>query len=306
MSFHPAQDPQPGDRLACEAIDLVIVPRSHDLGGFSVRRALPSAKRRLVGPFIFFDEMGPAEFRNGAGIDVRPHPHIGLSTVTYLFKGEIQHRDSLGTFLPVRPGEVNLMTAGRGIVHSERTAPDLKAAGHALHGIQSWVALPKTHEETAPGFTHVDADALPIIHAEGKTIRVVLGELYGARSPAETPWPTIYADVVLEAGAQLPVDPEAEERALYVVSGEVDIRGDRFGPGRLLILRPGDRITLSAVTASRLILCGGATMDGPRFIWWNFVSSSLERIEQAKADWSQKRFDTVPGDEEEFIPLPAT
>lgn len=306
MSFAPTPDPNPGDKLACDAIDMVIVPRSHDLGGFSVRRALPSVQCRMVGPFIFFDHMGPAEFRDGGGIDVRPHPHIGLSTVTYLFEGEIQHRDSLGTFVPVRPGEINLMTAGRGIVHSERTAPALKASGHKLHGIQSWVALPKSHEEVAPGFTHIEAKALPIIGAEGKTIRVVLGSLWGETSPAATPWDAIYADVILEVGSVLPVDPEAEERALYVVSGEIDIREDRFGEGQFLILRPGDRITLTATRPTRLILCGGATMDGPRYIWWNFVSSSRERIEQAKADWAQKRFDIVPGDEQEFIPLPTT
>lgn len=304
MSFHPADDPAAGDALACDAIEKVIVPRSHDLGGFSVRRALPVAGKRMVGPFIFFDQMGPAEFKNGGGIDVRPHPHIGLSTVTYLFEGEIQHRDSLGTYLPVRPGEVNLMTAGRGIVHSERTDPALKARGHKLHGIQSWVALPKTHEETDPGFTHVDASALPMIRAEGKTIRVVLGSLWGETAPVPTPWDTIYADIILEPGIQVPIDADTEERALYVVSGTIDILGDRFDEGRLLVFRPGDRITVTAVTPTRLILCGGATMDGPRFIWWNFVSSSQERIDQAKADWKQKRFDTVPGDEEEFIPLP--
>jgi redox-sensitive bicupin YhaK (pirin superfamily) len=304
MSFAPCPDPTPGDARASDAIEMVIVPRTHDIGGFTVRRALPFAKRRMVGPFIFFDHMGPAEFRDGGGIDVRPHPHIGLSTVTYLFEGEIQHRDSLGTYLPVRPGEVNLMTAGRGIVHSERTDPALKAKGHALHGIQSWVALPKSHEETAPGFEHVEAAALPVIRGEGKTIRVVMGQLYGATSPVTQHWPTIYADIVLEAGARLPVDPEAEERCLYVVSGAIDVQGDPFGEGQLLVLRPGDRITLSALAPARLILCGGATMDGPRHIWWNFVSSSKERLDQAKEDWKQKRFDTVPGDEEEFIPLP--
>ena len=304
MSFAPTPDPTPGDKLSCDAIEMLIVPRTHDLGGFTVRRALPFAKRRMVGPFIFFDEMGPAEFKDGGGIDVRPHPHIGLSTVTYLFEGEIQHRDSLGTYLPVRPGEVNMMTDGRGIVHSERTDPALKASGHKLHGIQSWVALPKTHEETAPGFEHVEERELPVITGEGKTIRVVMGSLYGATSPVTQNWPTIYGDIALEAGAKLPVDADTEERCIYVVSGEIDVQGDLFQPGQLLVLRPGDRITLSATRPARLILCGGATMDGPRLIWWNFVSSSKERLEQAKEDWKQKRFDTVPGDEEEFIPLP--
>ncbi len=213
MSFAPTPDPTPGDTLSCDAIEMLIVPRTHDLGGFTVRRALPFAKRRMVGPFIFFDEMGPAEFKDGGGIDVRPHPHIGLSTVTYLFEGEIQHRDSLGTYLPVRPGEVNLMTAGRGIVHSERTDPALKASGHKLHGIQSWVALPKTHEETAPGFEHVEERELPVITGEGKTIRVVMGSLYGATSPVTQNWPTIYGDIALEAGRSFPSMPTPRSAA---------------------------------------------------------------------------------------------
>jgi redox-sensitive bicupin YhaK (pirin superfamily) len=305
MSFAPAPDPALGDKLACDAIDMVIVPRTHDIGGFTVRRALPFARRRMVGPFIFFDHMGPAVFRNGEGIDVRPHPHIGLSTVTYLFSGQIQHRDSLGTYVPINPGEVNLMTAGRGIVHSERTDPALKAqGGHDLHGIQSWLAMPRDREEDTPGFAHIDKADLPMIEGEGKSIRVVIGSLYGRTSPVPTNWDTIYADVVLEPGAVLPVDPEAEERAIYVVSGEIDVQGDVFGEGRMLVLRPADRITLKAVSAARIILCGGAVMDGPRFIWWNFVSSSKERIEQAKDNWRSRRFDIVPGDEEEFIPLP--
>ncbi|MGL4291807.1 MAG: pirin family protein [Phreatobacter sp.] len=304
MSFSPTPDPVLGDKLACDAIEMVIVPRTHDLGGFTVRRALPFAKRRMVGPFIFFDHMGPAVFRDGNGIDVRPHPHIGLATVTYLFAGQIQHRDSLGTYVPINPGEVNLMTAGRGIVHSERTDPALKAKGHDLHGIQSWLALPKDQEEGTPGFDHVDRAALPVIEAEGKSIRVVLGSLYGKTAPVRTAWDTVYADIVLDPGAKLPVDPEAEERAIYVVSGEIDVQGDIFGEGRMLVLRPADRITLTAVSAARLILCGGAVMDGPRFIWWNFVSSSKERIEQAKDNWRQRRFDIVPGDEQDYIPLP--
>ena len=304
MSFSPTPDPELGDKLACDAIEMVIVPRTHDLGGFTVRRALPFAKRRMVGPFIFFDHMGPAVFRDGNGIDVRPHPHIGLATVTYLFAGQIQHRDSLGTYVPIDPGEVNLMTAGRGIVHSERTDPALKAHGHALHGIQSWLALPREHEETAPGFDHVDRDALPVIEAEGKSIRLVIGSLYGKTSPVPTTWDTVYADVALEPGAKLPVDPETEERAIYVVSGEIDVQGDLFGEGKMLVLRPGDRITLTATKPARIILCGGAVMDGPRFIWWNFVSSSKERIEQAKDNWRQRRFDIVPGDEQDYIPLP--
>jgi redox-sensitive bicupin YhaK (pirin superfamily) len=301
MSFFPAQDPAPGDKHACEAIDQVIVPRTSDIGGFSVRRALPSARRRMVGPFIFLDHMGPAEFRAGQGIDVRPHPHIGLSTVTYLFDGEIVHRDSIGSVVPIRPGAVNWMTAGRGIAHSERTASEHRVAGEPLHGLQCWVALSQNDEESAPGFAH--HDELPIERAEGKTIRVIAGKVYGLTSPVTTTWETVFADITLESGAKLPIDAETEERALYLVAGEIDIAGDRFSAGRLLILRPGDRITLSATAPSRLALLGGATMDGPRHIWWNFVSSRKDRIEQAKADWKSGRFEPVPGDVER-IPLP--
>jgi redox-sensitive bicupin YhaK (pirin superfamily) len=301
MSFFPAQDPAPGDKHACEAIDQVIVPRTSDIGGFSVRRALPSARRRMVGPFIFLDHMGPAEFRAGQGIDVRPHPHIGLSTVTYLFDGEIVHRDSIGSVVPIRPGAVNWMTAGRGIAHSERTASEHRVAGEPLHGLQCWVALSQNDEESAPGFAH--HDELPIERAEGKTIRVIAGKVYGLTSPVATTWETVFADITLESGAKLPIDAETEERALYLVAGEIDIAGDRFSAGRLLILRPGDRITLSATAPSRLALLGGATMDGPRHIWWNFVSSRKDRIEQAKADWKSGRFEPVPGDVER-IPLP--
>jgi redox-sensitive bicupin YhaK (pirin superfamily) len=303
MSFFPAKDPNPGDKLACDAIEQVIVPRTSDIGDFSVRRALPSARRRMVGPFIFLDHMGPAEFRAGQGIDVRPHPHIGLATVTYLFAGEIVHRDSLGSVVPIRPGAVNWMSAGRGIAHSERTAGDHRVAGEPLHGLQCWVALSQNEEESAPAFVHHDAQALPIAQAEGKTVRVVAGRAFGLTSPVATTWETLFADITLAAGTKLPIDPDAEERALYLVSGEIDILGDRFGEGRLLILRPGDRISLTATMPTRLALLGGATMDGPRHIWWNFVSSRKERIEQAKNDWKTGRFEPVPGDHER-IPLP--
>jgi redox-sensitive bicupin YhaK (pirin superfamily) len=304
MSFFPAKDPKPGDARAADAIDLVIVPRSADLGHFAVRRALPHVKRRMVGPFIFFDHFGPAEFHGGAGIDVRPHPHIGLATVTFLFDGEIMHRDSLGTSAAIRPGEVNWMSAGRGIVHSERTAPDHRREGEPIHGLQCWVALPKTQEESAPSFAHYDSAALPLVSDAGKTVRVIAGSAYGVSSPVATLYDTLFVDVTLAAGAALPIDAATEERAIYLISGEVDIAGDRFAPGQLLVLRPGDPITVAAVSDARLVLLGGATMDGPRHIWWNFVSSSQERIEQAKADWKLARFDTVPGDDKEFIPLP--
>ena len=304
MSWQAAIDPK-CEELAREtsAIETVIVPRARDLGGFEVRRALPSASRQMVGPFIFFDQMGPAEFLLGAGIDVRPHPHIGLATVTYLIDGEIIHRDSLGTLQAIRPGEVNWMTAGRGIAHSERTAPEARKGGARLFGIQTWVALPKYAEETPPAFAHHGMAELPLVEDQGTTVRLVLGSLYGRSSPVRTFTEMFYADATLDAGARLPLDASHEERAVYVVGGTVEIAGDRFGEAQLLVFRPGDRITIQAVTPARLILLGGEPMDGPRHIWWNFVSSSKDRIEQAKADWRTGRFTPVP-DESEFIPLP--
>jgi redox-sensitive bicupin YhaK (pirin superfamily) len=306
MSWQPCPDPAPGDARATDLIETVIVPRARDLGGFEVRRALPSPKRQMVGPFIFFDQMGPAEFILGEGIDVRPHPHINLATVTYLFDGEIMHRDSLGTEVPIRAGAVNWMTAGRGIVHSERTPTRLKARGSRLFGLQTWVALPTAHEETDPAFAHTPEAELPVIEDDGMRVRLVAGSAWGRTSPVKVFSDTIYADVALEPGATLPVDPAHEERALYTVSGEVEIAGDRFPSGQLLVLRPGDPITARnpGRVPARFVLVGGETMDGPRHIWWNFVSSRKERIEQAKAEWKAGRFDTVPGDAEEFIPLP--
>jgi redox-sensitive bicupin YhaK (pirin superfamily) len=304
MSWQPDNDPEPGNPLSCDAIEQVIVPRARDLGGFSVRRALPAAGKQMVGPFIFFDQMGPAEFLIGSGIDVRPHPHIGLATVTYLFDGEIVHRDSLGTALSIKPGELNLMSAGRGIVHSERTGPEQRAKGPRLFGIQAWAALPKSHEEGAPAFAHHDASELPRIAGDGKTVRVIMGTLYGETSPAAFPHPAFYAEAVLAPGAVLPLDPDYDERAVFIASGEIDVAGETFTAGRLLVFRPGDRISILAVSQARLMLLGGEPMDGPRHIWWNFVSSSKDRIDAAKADWKAKRFASVPGDATEFIPLP--
>jgi redox-sensitive bicupin YhaK (pirin superfamily) len=295
----------PRDPQRYDLIETVIVPRARDLGGFEVRRALPSRMRQMVGPFIFFDHMGPVEFSVGKGIDVRPHPHINLATVTYLFDGEIIHRDSLGNVMPIRPGAVNWMTAGRGIVHSERTSPELRARGSRVFGLQTWVALPAAHEESDPSFIHYEETELPVLEAEGKRVRLVVGQAWGLRSPVETFTDTIYADVTLEPGAVLPLETSHEERAIYVVWGTVTIGGDRFPYGQLLVLRPGTITLRNAENeATRLVLIGGETMDGPRHIWWNFVSSRPERIEQAKADWKAGRFDTVPGDAEEFIPLP--
>ena len=274
--------------------------------GFNVRRALPSARRRMVGPFIFLDQMGPEILRAGAGLDVAPHPHIGLATVTYLFAGELLHRDGLGTVQPIRPGEVNWMTAGSGIAHSERTPPQLRTAGSELFGIQSWVALPLRQEEMAPSFAHHGARELPVVEGEGKRVRLIAGSLYGARSPVHTLSEMFYADVELDAGARLDVPAEQEERAAYVVEGSVEIGGDgaTFDAGQLMVFKPGAEITLAAPQRpSRVMLLGGAPLDGRRHIWWNFVSSSPERIEQAKDDWKRGRLAPVP-DETESIPLP--
>jgi redox-sensitive bicupin YhaK (pirin superfamily) len=305
MSFFPGKDPVAGDKYSCDALANVIVPRTVDLGdGFSVRRALPSARTRMVGPFIFFDHFGPAEFRAGAGLDVRPHPHIGLATVTYLFDGEIMHRDSLGTALAIRPGEVNWMTAGRGIVHSERTGAEKRATGSPIHGLQMWVALPKAHEEMSPAFAHHDTVEFPVVAENGKNVRLVVGSAYGAKSPVPVVHETLFADVHLKAGSSVPLDADHEERAVYMITGEIGIAGDKFGPGQLLVFRPGDTVTITAAQDSHFVICGGAAMDGPRHIWWNFVSSSKDRIEQAKADWKTGHFQKVPGDDIEFIPLP--
>ncbi len=304
MSDLPSNDPVPGDPRTCDAIEHVIIPRARDLGGFEVRRALPATERQMVGPFIFFDQMGPAEFLLTGGIDVRPHPHIGLATVTYLFEGEIFHRDSLGTALPIRPGELNLMTAGRGIVHSERETTEAKTRTRRMFGIQAWAALPKENEEDAPAFEHFGIDDLPRIEGEGKRVRVIMGDAYGRRSPAGFPHPSFYAEAVLAPGAVLPLDPDYDERAVYVASGEIDIAGTTFGAGRLLVFRPGDRISILALSNARLMLLGGEPMDGPRHIWWNFVSSSKDRIDAAKADWRAGKYPVVPGDDKEFIPLP--
>jgi redox-sensitive bicupin YhaK (pirin superfamily) len=289
--------------IAPSALETIVIPQSRDLGGFSVRRVLPAIERRMVGPFVFFDQMGPALFDPGTGIDVRPHPHIGLATVTYLFDGEILHRDTLGSVQEIRPGEINWMTAGSGIAHSERSGPAVRAAGGRLAGIQSWIGLPRDDEETAPGFAHHGAAALPIVAGKGKHVRLLIGAAFGARSPVRTFSETLYADVALDAGAQLVVPHEPEERALYLVDGTVAITGEEFAPGRLLVLRPATEIVVTARSPVRLMLLGGAPLDGPRHIWWNFVSSSRDRIEQAKADWQAGRFPTVPG-ESDFIPLP--
>jgi hypothetical protein len=303
MSWLSAEEPEASTPPSCRALEAVIVPRPRDIGGFEVRRVLPSAERRSVGPFVFFDQMGPAELAPGAGIDVRPHPHIGLATVTYLFAGAIVHRDSLGSVQAIEPGEVNWMTAGRGIVHSERSDSELRKRRQRLYGIQIWVALPKQHEETAPDFTHYPAQSLPVIEGEGKTVRVIAGSMFGKASPVKTFSALFYGDAVCRPGASLALENEHEERAIYLLEGNVEIAGEIFEPGRLLVFSSGDEIIIKAPSAARILLFGGEPLDGPRHLWWNFVSSSPERIEQAKADWKAARFPPVPGDAE-FIPLP--
>ncbi|MGH7871547.1 MAG: pirin family protein [Candidatus Binatia bacterium] len=303
MSWLSAEEPEVVTPPACRALQHVIVPRPRDIGGFEVRRVLPAPERRNVGPFVFFDQMGPAELAPGAGIDVRPHPHIGLATVTYLFAGTIIHRDSLGTVQAIEPGEVNWMTAGRGIAHSERSDTELRKQRQKLYGIQIWVALPKQHEETAPDFTHYEAKTLPVIEGEGTTIRVIAGSLFGKQSPVKTLSSLFYADVSLRPGAAVSLDNQHEERAIYLLEGSVEIGGQHFEPGRLLVFSSGDVISVKANSTAKVLLFGGEPLDGPRHLWWNFVSSSRERIEQAKTDWKTGRFAPVPGDAE-FIPLP--
>ena len=282
-------------------VDLIIKPRERDLGEFTVRRVLPAAKQRMVGPFVFFDHMGPAEFPPGQGVAVRPHPHIGLATITYLFEGEIMHRDNLGFAQPIHAGAVNLMTAGRGIVHSERAGDDLDETSH-LHGIQSWMALPRDEEEREPAFVYYPAADLPELEIDGCTVRVIMGECFGERSPVTTFSDTLYLECVIPAGHQITIPGDAEELAAYVVSGEVGLAGASYGGGVMLVAKQGQALPLRAEQDSRVMIIGGEPL-GERHVWWNFVSSSRERIEQAKDDWREGRFGLVPGDDE-FIPLP--
>lgn len=306
MSWLPTSDPILGDVKSCDALDLVIVPRVRDLGGgFNVRRALPHGRRQMVGPFIFFDHFGPVQFIAGEGMDVRPHPHIGLATVTYLFDGSILHRDSEGNIQEIVPGAMNLMTAGRGIAHSERTPEAPRRAGATMLGLQSWIALPADKEEISPSFQHFDATILPIVEDKNLRARVIAGSAFGATSPVTTVSDWFYVEVAAHAGTAVPLDSIYEERAIYLVEGEVDIAGEIFAAPQMLIFRPGDRITITATKMTRMMFLGGTAMEGPRHIWWNFVSSRKERIEAAKEDWKTGRFGRVP-DETEFIPLPSS
>ncbi|MFY9294824.1 MAG: pirin family protein [Methylorubrum rhodinum] len=287
MSWNPALEPGCPDAVGLDAIETLIVPRARDLGGFEVRRALPAPNRQMVGPFIFFDQAGPAELLTGQGIDVRPHPHIGLGTVTYLFGGDFHHRDSTGADQIIRPGALNWMVAGRGVTHSERTSATARSGPNALFGIQTWIALPESHEDVAPSFEH-----------------------HGKAAPATMFSETFYADVRLEPGSRLPLPDDHEDRGIYVVEGSISVAGRDYAAAQIMVFRPGDRITVAAgERGARLMILGGATLAGPRYIWWNFVASSKERIEAAKAewraqDWGQGRFDLPTDDRDEHIPLP--
>jgi len=311
MSWNPALDAHTPTGDDVDSVETLIIPRARDFGGFEVRRALPAPKRQMVGPFIFFDQMGPAEFLPTKGMDVRPHPHIGLATISYLYRGRMHHRDSLGTDAWIEPGAVNWMVAGRGITHSERTDDALQMDPMPFFGIQTWVALPKDHEDHAAQFVHAAKDDLPLLEGEGKQLRLILGNAYGATAPVETASEMFYADAVLQPGAALPLPDNHEDRGAYVVEGAVNIAGQRFEAGQMMVFRPGDAVSLSASEqGARVMLLGGATLEGPRYIWWNFVASSKERIEEAKdawrkEDWQSGRFQLPPGDDQEFIPLPA-
>jgi hypothetical protein len=306
MALSDRPDPPSADPVA-----VVLEPRERDLGdGFFVRRLLPASKRRAVGPFLFFDHFGPTAMAPGAGMDVRPHPHVNLATVTYLFEGAIDHRDSLGSRQTIRPGDVNWMTAGRGIVHSERTPPDARARGGTVHGLQLWVGLPREHEETAPAFHHYEGASLPVVRRAGLEVRVLAGAALGARSPVATLSPLVYLDVALEAGASVELPAALGERGVYILDGDLACAGRAFTPGRMLVLAPGDA-TLATARGVRAVVVGGQPFPEPRHLWWNFVSSSEARLEQAKRDWRDRRgepagpFPLVRGDEDEFIPLPA-
>lgn len=281
-----------------------ILPTTHDLGGFKVARTLPSKPHTMVGPFVFFDQMGPAHLPVGDGMDVRPHPHINLATVTYLYNGAIDHRDSIGTFATIEPGAVNLMTAGHGIAHSERTPATERAAGAQLSGIQTWIALPEKDEEMAPAFEHVGRDSLPVISSGGARARIIMGTLWGATAPTTTYAQTIYADIILDGESSVPIDASADERAVYLALGEASLDGFPLEPQVQYVLAPGHAATLRSAKGGRVMLCGGEAFTTPRHVWWNFVSSDRERINHARDEWKAGRFPKVPGDDKEFIPIP--
>jgi len=310
MSWNPALEPGCPDQVALESIETLIIPRARDLGDFEVKRALPAPKRQMVGPFIFFDQAGPAEFLTGQGVDIRPHPHIGLGTVTYLYQGDFHHRDSTGADQVVLPGEVNWMVAGKGVTHSERTSEAGRKGPHSLFGIQTWIALPETHEDMNPTFEHHEKKTLPEFEDNGIHGRLILGRAYGERAPVTLYSDTFYLDITLDPGARFPLPDDHEDRGIYVTQGSILISGQEFPAGQMMVFRPGDRITVAAgAQGARIMALGGETLNGPRYIWWNFVASSQERIEHAKeawqaAEWGQGMFNLPRGDNHEFIPLP--
>ena len=313
MSWNPSLDNHNIDATKLDSIETLIIPRSRDIGDFEVRRALPSPQRQMVGPFIFFDQVGPAEFITGQGIDVQPHPHIGISTVTYLFKGQFQHRDSTGANQSIEPGEVNWMIAGKGVTHSERTSPKIRKNPSSLFGIQTWVALPTEAEDMPPEFEHHSKDDLPLLEAEGKQVRLIIGNAWGEVAPTKTLSEMFYADAILEAGAALPLPDNHEDRGIYIADGSLIVAGDHFQKGQMMVFKPEDKISVQAGAAgARIILLGGATMNEKRYIWWNFVSSSREKIEQAKKDWADGAadgwqsgmFKLPPDDDQDYVKLP--
>lgn len=310
MSWNPMLNPGNPEAVDTDAIETLIIPRARDLGGFEVKRALPAPQRQMVGPFIFFDHIGPAEILTGKGIDIRPHPHIGLGTVTFLYRGDFHHRDSIGSDLVIEPGAVNWMVAGKGVTHSERTSAAGRAGPHSLYGIQTWIALPESREDMAPIFEHHGKESLPQFEDGGVTATLILGQAYGGQAPATLYSDTFYLDVVLQPGARFPLPDDQEDRGIYVTEGSIRVAGQEFEAGQMMVFRPGDRITVAAgARGARVMALGGATLNGPRYIWWNFVASSREKIESAKeewrrGDWGKGQFDLPPTDHSEFIPLP--
>lgn len=303
MNIKPDSNQEPSEKqIACNHVLQVISPKKKDLGNVLVRRLLPSVRHRKVGPWVFFDHAGPARFSPGRGMDVRPHPHVCLATVSYLFEGAVMHRDSLGTVQEIKPGDINLMVAGRGIVHSERTPPNLRLQGHHLHLLQLWLALPEAHEETEPAFFHYPSAILPTTNQKGVAVRVMMGSAYGQTSPVKTYSETLYLEATLEKGQSLSL-PKTSERAIYTAKGSLQIGNTHLDPYHLAILAPGSDITIHAEESSQIALVGGAPIS-KRFMEWNFVASSSQRIDKAKDDWRNRRFPTIPGDDQDFIPYP--
>lgn len=310
MSWNPALDAHNFDPATLDNIETLIIPRARDIGEFEVMRALPSPKRQMVGPFIFFDQVGPAEFITNQGVDVQPHPHIGISTVTYLFKGAFNHRDSTGANQLIKPGEVNWMIAGKGVTHSERTLPETRKHPSSLFGIQTWVALPSHAEDMPPEFEHHSKQDLPLLQAEGKQVRLIIGNAWGEKAPTKTHSEIFYADAILEANAALPLPDNHEDRGIYIIEGSIVVAGQTFAKGQMMVFKPEDKISIRAgEVGARLILLGGATLNEKRYIWWNFVSSSRDKIREAKqawadGDWQNGQFKLPINDDDEFVPLP--